>query len=44
MDAALETKKANNYALDPKNKDGLESKWQHASKKQVDDDTGIGNT
>jgi hypothetical protein len=33
MDAALETKKANNYALNPKNKDDLESKWwQHITK------------
>jgi hypothetical protein len=27
-DAKPETKKANNYALNPKNKDGYDSKWQ----------------
>jgi hypothetical protein len=29
-DATPETKKANNFALNPKNKDGYDSKWQHA--------------
>jgi hypothetical protein len=31
MDAKPETKKANNYALNPKNKDGYDSKWQHSA-------------
>ena len=29
MDAKPETKKANNFALNPKNKDGYDTKWQH---------------
>ena len=33
MDAKPETKKANNYALNPKNKDGYDSKWQQGGKK-----------
>jgi hypothetical protein len=28
-----ETKKANNYALNPKNEDGYDSKWQQGGKK-----------
>jgi alkaline phosphatase len=44
MDAKPETKQRRNYARDPKNKDGLESKWQHAANKQVDDSTGSGTT
>ena len=32
MDALPETKKANNYALNPKNKDGYDSKWQHIAR------------
>ena len=32
MDALPETKERNNYARDPKNKDGLVSKWQHSNK------------
>ena len=32
IDAKPETKKANNYALNPKNKDGYDSKWQHSNK------------
>jgi hypothetical protein len=47
-DAKPETKKANNYARDPKNKDGYDFKWQHAAKKgankQVDDGSGNGTT
>jgi hypothetical protein len=31
-DANPETKECNNYARDPKNKDGLVSKWQHSNK------------
>jgi hypothetical protein len=41
-DANPETKKANSYALNPKNKDGLDSKWQHGGNKQVGDGTGKG--
>jgi hypothetical protein len=33
LDAKPETKQLNKYALNLKNKDGLESKWQHAGKK-----------
>jgi hypothetical protein len=43
-DAKPETQKRNNYDLDPKNKDGLESKWQHGANKQVDDGTGTAET
>jgi hypothetical protein len=32
MDALPETKERNNYARDPKNKDGLVSKWQQGGK------------
>jgi hypothetical protein len=32
MDAKPETKKANNFALNPKNKDGYDSKWQHSAR------------
>jgi hypothetical protein len=35
-----ETKQRRNYVTDPKNKDGLESKWQHAANTQVGDSTG----
>jgi hypothetical protein len=31
-DANLETKQRNKYALNPKNKDGLDSKWQHSNR------------
>jgi hypothetical protein len=31
-DAKPETKKANNYALNPKNKDGYDTKWQHSAR------------
>jgi hypothetical protein len=45
-DANLETKQRNKYALNPKNKDGYDSKWNHAGKKStnklVDDGTGKG--
>jgi hypothetical protein len=34
-DAKPETKKRNNYDLNPKNKDGLDSKWQHSGKKDA---------
>ena len=44
MDAQPETKERHNYARDPKNKDGLESKWQHTGNTQVDDGTGNGTT
>jgi hypothetical protein len=43
-DAELETKKRSNCDLNPKSKDGLDSKWQPANKKQVGDGTGTGNT
>jgi hypothetical protein len=33
LDAKPETKQRNKYALNLKNKDGLDSKWQHAGKK-----------
>jgi hypothetical protein len=46
MDAKPETKQRNKYALNPKNKDGLDSKWQHSGKiaanTQVGDGTGTG--
>ena len=46
MDAKPETKQRNKYALNPKNKDGLDSKWQHAAKHAantlVDDGSGNG--
>ena len=32
-DALPKTKKANNYALNPKNKDGYDSKWQHNARR-----------
>ena len=32
LDAKPETKKANNYALNPENKDGFDSKWQKAAR------------
>jgi hypothetical protein len=32
IDAKPETKKANNYALNPKNEDGRDSKWQHSNR------------
>jgi hypothetical protein len=32
MDAKPETKKANNFALNPKNKDDYDSKWQKCGK------------
>ena len=35
MDAKPETKQRNKYALNPKNKDGLDSKWQHSGKKDA---------
>jgi hypothetical protein len=48
LDAKPETKKRNKYALNPKNKDGIDSKWQHSGKRmantQVDDGTGKGTT
>jgi hypothetical protein len=48
LDAKPETKERNKYALNPKNKDGLDSKWQHSGKiaanTQVDDGTGKGTT
>jgi hypothetical protein len=48
LDAKPETKKRNKYDLNLKNKDGLDSKWQHGGKKgankQVDDGTGNGTT
>ena len=31
-DAKPETKKANNYALNPKNKDGYDTKWEHSAR------------
>ena len=31
-DANLETKQRNKYALNPKNKDGFDSKWQHRNR------------
>ena len=37
-----ETKQRNKYALNLKNKDGLDSKWQHAGNTQVDDGSGKG--
>jgi hypothetical protein len=37
-----ETKQRNKYALNPKNKDGLDSRWQHAAKTLVDDGSGMG--
>jgi hypothetical protein len=40
------SKQRNKYALNPKNKGGLDNKWQHAGKKSanklVDDGTGKG--
>jgi hypothetical protein len=42
LDAKPETKQRLNYDRDPKNKDGLESKWQHAANMLVDDGTGKG--
>jgi hypothetical protein len=30
--ASVTNKKANNYALNPKNKDGYDSKWQHSNR------------
>ena len=32
-----ETKKANNFALNPKNKDGYDSKWQHRNRMKTSD-------
>ena len=32
MGALPETKKANNYALNPKNEDGYDTKWQHSNR------------
>jgi hypothetical protein len=32
IDAKPETKKANNFALNPKNRDGYDSKWQHSAR------------
>jgi hypothetical protein len=40
LDAKPETKKRNMYDLNLKNKDGIDSKWQHAGNKQVDDGSG----
>jgi hypothetical protein len=34
MDATPETKRASNYALNPKNEDGYDSKWQHSRKQE----------
>jgi hypothetical protein len=42
LDAKPSTKQRNKYDLNPKNKDGLDSKWQHAGNTQVDDGTGKG--
>jgi hypothetical protein len=44
LDAKPETKQRNKHALNLKNKNGLDSKWQHAANKQVDDGTGNGTT
>jgi hypothetical protein len=44
LDAKPETKKCNMYNLNLKNKDGLDSKWQHGTNKQVGDGTGKGTT
>jgi hypothetical protein len=42
LDAKPSTKQRNKYDLNPKNEDGLDSKWQHAGNTQVDDGTGKG--
>jgi hypothetical protein len=39
MDALPETKKANNYAINPKNKDGFVSKWQGGGKTDAQPET-----
>jgi hypothetical protein len=42
LDAKPSTKQRNKYALNLKNEDGLDSKWEHATNKLVDDGSGKG--